>query len=69
MKTCLFLFRVRKQFQPFLETKRVERIQKRNEELDRIERVEKRLRDEAERKRLEDERRKKEEEERNCVKI
>nr|XP_058949966.1 leucine-rich repeat and IQ domain-containing protein 1-like [Pocillopora verrucosa] len=56
-------FRTRKQFQPILEAKKLERIKKRNEELDSIERVERKLREEAEKKKLEDEQRRREEKE------
>ncbi|XP_020620609.1 leucine-rich repeat and IQ domain-containing protein 1-like isoform X3 [Orbicella faveolata] len=56
-------FRIRKQYQPLLEAKKLERIKRTNEELDRIERVERKLREEAEKKKLENEKKRKEENE------
>ncbi|XP_078345883.1 leucine-rich repeat- and IQ domain-containing protein 1-like isoform X2 [Oculina patagonica] len=54
-------FRIRKEYQPLLEAKKLERIKKKTEELDHIERVERKLKEEAEKKKLENEQRKKEE--------
>jgi len=56
-------FRIRKQYQPLLEAKKLERTRRKNEELDRIERVERKLREEAEKKKLENEKRRREENE------
>ncbi|XP_068673772.1 leucine-rich repeat and IQ domain-containing protein 1-like isoform X1 [Montipora foliosa] len=55
-------YRVRKQYRPLLEARKQERMKKRQEELDRIERVERKLREDAARKKLEDEKKRQDEE-------
>ncbi|XP_074605943.1 leucine-rich repeat- and IQ domain-containing protein 1-like isoform X2 [Acropora palmata] len=63
IQKCYKGYRVRKEYQPLLETKKQERMKKRQEELDRIERVERKLREDAERKKREEEQKRKEENE------